>query len=239
MLRKTEGIVLRYHKYSDNKRIVNILTKTSGKKSFIVFHSSKSKKNKTNLFQPFYLLNLEFNEKENRQLTYLKEVEVSIPFRSIPFDPKKTAIVFFLTEILMKIIEDDYVDKNIYEFLKNSILLLENHNKTANFHLSFLLALSIYIGIMPKINYSDKNKYFNLKEGVFCSQFFGQYSIDEYTSKKLYEILETGIQNFDKVKLIRAERNKLLKKILDFYTYHYNSLQNLKSLEVLEQVFTD
>lgn len=238
MLQKTEGIVLRSHKFSDNKRIVNILTKSSGKKPFVVYQSSKSKKIKANIFQPFFILNLEFNEKKNQQVGYIKEAEISFPFQSILYEPKKTAIVFFLTEIISKIIEDDFVDEKFYNFLRNSILLLENHQKTANFHLSFLATMSIYVGIMPKINYSNKNKYFNIKEGTFCHQFLGQHSIDEYSSKKFYEIIEAGMQNFDRVKLIHSERKNLLKKILDFYTYHYSFIQNLKSLEVLEQIFS-
>ena len=104
MIQKTEGIVLRFHKYSDNKRIVNIYTRSSGKKSFTVYHSAKSKKVKVNLFQPFFILNLEFNEKNSRKIGYIKEAAISIPFQSIPYEPEKTTIVFFLTEILSKII---------------------------------------------------------------------------------------------------------------------------------------
>ncbi|MBN2893231.1 MAG: DNA repair protein RecO [Bacteroidales bacterium] len=237
MLRKTEGIVLRFQKIADNRRIVNIFTRSSGKKAFVVYNSSKSKNNKINLFQPFFILNLEFNEKENSDFAALKEVNLAYPFQTIPYQVEKSSIVFFLTEIVGKIIEGNFVDERFFDFLKNSILLLDNHTKTANFHLSFLAAMSIYIGIMPDSNYSSFNKYFDLREGVFSSQFNNQFSMDEFTSRKFNEILEAGMQNFDEVKLVQAVRKMLLQKILDFYSFHFNNVQNLKSLEVLQEMY--
>lgn len=239
MLRKTKGIVLRQYKFSDNKRIVNVFTKTSGKKAFIVYYSAKTKKTKINLFQPFFILNLEFDEKENKNVGYIKEVSIDIPFKTIPYSPEKTAIVFFLVEVLSKIIEEDYTDEKFFDFLESAILLLDKKEKIANFHLSFLATMSIYIGIMPKSNYSSENKFFDLREGVFSSKFQNQYSMDAFISSKFNDILKTGIENSDEVKLVQSDRKILLKKILDFYTFHYSHLQNLKSLEVLAQVFNE
>lgn len=237
MFRKTEGIVLRQQKISDNKRIVNVLTKTSGKKAFVIYNSKKSKKNKVNLFQPFFILNLEFNEKENSNFATLKETSIAYPFKTIPYRPEKTSIVFFLTEIVGKIIEDNFVDEPLFNFFRDAIILLDNHDKTANFHLSFLVTMSIYLGIMPDSNYSDENKFFDLKEGAFTSVFRKEYSMNETISRKFHELLDAGIQNFSEIKLVQSERKNLLKKILDYYYLHFNNLKNLKSLEVLEQVF--
>ncbi|HDQ15575.1 MAG TPA: DNA repair protein RecO [Bacteroidetes bacterium] len=234
MFVKTQAIVLRQNKFSDNKRIVTILTQSHGKKNFIVYNS---KKNKNSFFQSFFILNLDFNYKENQNLTSIKEVALNVPFNSIPYNNEKMAIAFFLSEIINKILEENFQDTVFFDFLKNSIILLDNHPKPANFHIAFLAAMSVYVGIMPKQNYSVENKYFNFRDGQFSFLFDKQFSFNEFYSFKFQEILNAGIEGFDNVKLIQSERNILLKNILEFYAFHFNSIKNLKSLDVLQEVF--
>lgn len=237
MLCKTQGIVLRQQKIADNKRIVNVFTRKSGKKSFIVYNSYRSKKNKINLFQPFFLLNLEFNAKENSNIVSLKEATIAHLFQTIPFDPFKSSIVFFITEMVEKIIMENYADERFFDFLYNSVIMLDKHNKTANFHIAFLVAMSIYAGIMPDANYSEKNCFFDIKEGRFSSKYDKLFSMNYFISKKFNEILKCGMQRFDEVKLIQADRKILLNKIIEFYSYHFDNIKKIKSLKVLEQVF--
>lgn len=235
MIHKTQGIVLRQHKFSDTKRIVHIFTKQSGKKSFVVYNSSK-KNAKKNFFQPLFLLNLEFIEKSNNKLLNFKEVSIFKPYANIPFSTEKTSIVFFIAEILNKIIEENFVDQQFFDFIVNSLVLLDKHEKPANFHLAFMSAMSIYLGIMPEFNFSSENIFFDLREGQFSKYYNKEYSMDEISSYKFNEILAHGIENFDKVKLNQNERKIILSKIIDFYSIHF-SINNLKSVEVLAEVF--
>ncbi|MBN2663899.1 MAG: DNA repair protein RecO [Bacteroidales bacterium] len=236
MIRKTQGIVLRQQKFSDTKRIVNIFTRDAGKKSFVLYNSSK-KNNKINFFQPLFVLNLEFLEKQNSKLLNIKDVSIFKPYKSIPFVPEKTSIVFFIAEVLNKVIQEHFVEQHFFDFIVNALYVLDNHNKPANFHLSFLSAMSIYLGIMPEFNYSSENKYFDLKEGQFSKYYSKNYSMDEISSLKFNEILSLGIENFDAVKLNQQERKILLGKIIDFYSLHF-SINNLKSIEVLTEIFS-
>ncbi len=236
MIHKTQGIVLTRHKYTDNKQIVNIYTKSAGKKTFIIFNS-RSKKNNISLFQPLFILNLEFIEKNNTNLLNIKESSIFKPYQTIPTDPQKISISFFLVELLNKIIFDELVDERLFEFLLNSFLLLDKCQKPANFHISFLLQLSIYVGIMPIANYSTTNKFFDIKEGKFRSKFEQGYTFDEYSSKKIAEIINAGIIGFKDVKLSRQSRTIILNKIIDFYAYHFSTVKNLKALPVLQEAF--
>lgn len=236
MIRKTLGIVLRQQKFSDAKRIVNIFTRDAGKKAFMVYNSSK-KNNKMNFVQPLFVLNVEFLEKHNSKLLNFKDISIFKPYKSIPFVPQKTSIVFFIAEILNKVIQEHFVDERLFDFIVDALYILDNHDKPANFHLSFLSAMSIYLGVMPEFNYSEKNKYFDLKEGQFSKYYSKDYSMDEVSSLKFNEILSLGIENFDTVKLNQRERKILLGKLIDFYSLHF-SINNLKSIEVLTEIFS-
>ncbi len=236
MIYKTPGIVLGQHKYSDSKRIVNIFTKSAGKKSFIVYNSSK-KRSKINYYQLLFVLNLEFYQKSNKNLLNLKEVSIYKPFVSIPFSPIKTSLIFFIAEILNKIIVDDFVDEPFFDFILNSLFVLDQHKKPANYHIAFLSSMSIYLGIMPEINFSGKNCFFNIKEGDFSDIFIKEYTMNKSTSYKFKQILDAGMENFGKVELNHAERKLLLAKIIDFYSYHFPSVKNIKSVKVLNEIF--
>ncbi len=236
MIIKTQGIVLRQLKFSDTKRIVHIFTKSSGKKSFVVYNSSK-KKNKMNFFQPLFVLNLEYNDKNNNKLLNFKEASILKPYQTLLSSPEKISIVFFIAEVLGKIIQDDFIDKRFFDFLVRSFYSFDKHEKPANFHLAFMAAMSIYVGIMPDYNFSTDKKFFSLKEGHFSEFYSKDYSMDEYTSLKFKQILDAGIQDFSVVKLNQRERQILLQKILNFYSYHFPSISNLKSIEVLGEIF--
>ena len=236
MIHKTQGIVLTQYKYTDNKRIVNILTKSAGKKSFIIFNS-RGKKNISNLFQPSFILNLEFSERNNAKLLNIKEASLFQPYNTIPYSPEKMSINFFLVEVLNKIIVEELVDERLFDFITNSFILLDNCERPANFHISFLLQLSVYVGIMPVMNYSDKNKFFDIREGKFTSRFIMGYTIDEFSSKKIAEITDAGIDGFKDVSMNRQTRAIILNKLLDFYAYHFSTVNNIKSLEVLQELF--
>lgn len=239
MINKTQGIVLNRQKFTDNKIIVSVFTRLSGKKSFIVFNSN-SKKNKTiNLFQPLFVLDLEFLNKQNTNLLNIKEVSIYKPFSYITSSPEKMAIVFFISEILTKTIEDELVDESLFDFLLNSVFILDQSQKPANFHIAFLAAYSIYIGIMPENNYRSNNKFFDIREGKFSANFSKNYSMDENLSRKFFQILNEGITGFQNVKLNRNERNALVANIINFFAYNFNSVNNLKSLDVLTEIFKD
>jgi len=235
MIRKTQGIVLRQHPYADNKRIVNIFTREAGKKSFVVYNSSS--KNKMGFYQLLFVLNLEFQEKQNKTIHTIKEVSISRPYSSIPYTPEKTSIVFFIAEILNKIIDEGFVDERFFDFVVNSMYLLDESEKPANFHIAFMSALSIFLGIMPEFNFSAEDKFFDIREGCFVSTYTKGYCMDEYTSAKFNHILDLGMTDFDKVSLNQNERNILLSKLIGFYAFNFNGFNNLKSVEVLNEVF--
>ena len=82
----------------------------------------------------YVVLNLEFQEKQNKTIHTIKEVSISRPYSSIPYTPEKTSIVFFIAEILNKIIDEGFVDERFFDFVVNSMYLLDESEKPANFH---------------------------------------------------------------------------------------------------------
>lgn len=227
MLQKTKGIVLNYLKYGESSIIVRIFTEDFGLQSFIVngVRSSKSK-NKIALFQPLTLLDLVIYYREQAELHRIKEMKCTEPFNSIPFEFRKSGIALFVTEVLVKTLKREDQNPALYEFLRHAILVLDHLNQNySNFHIQFMLKLSVYLGFSPG---SAEELY----EQVHPSGNNPDFAREE---KKLLEsLLLEGFENT--IRLSSEQRKILLKNILVFYRLHIDNFGELKSLNVLQEV---
>lgn len=233
----TEGIVLTSIKYTDNQLISHIFTKEKGTVPFIVRTSNKpqSSKNKA-AFQALTLLNLEFQIRENANIQNLKDWSISYVFHSLPYDDVKRTIALFVAEILAKILRDESKNETLFIFLQNSIQYFDLQEENyANFHLWFLIQLSVYIGIGPSLK---KGFYFDFVEAEFTNT---KPSHVNYLEKDLLgyynHFMNVGMSDFSLVKMNRKSRHALLQKIIDFYIIRYAELSDIKSLAVLTQLF--
>ncbi len=240
MIAKTTGIVIRRIKYNDKSNIITLLTENFGKKSFILFGINSKNKGKflRAAVQPMNILNIEFYYKETQTLGKIKELSIAYPYYSIPQNVFKKTITLFLSEIIDKITIEHLQDKQLFNFILNSLKLLDLTPKNySNFHLFFLCELTKFLGIEPINNFSDKNQFFNIQEAKFTPDFNPTLSMNKNLSQLLNSILNLGITNMDKIKLSRSDRNQLLQHLLNFYAYHIDSFSEIKSFEILKQIF--
>lgn len=235
MLLKTTGIVLRTIKYSETSIITNIYTRSHGLLSFIVngVRSSRSKQ-KASAFQPMMILELEIYYREQRNLLRIKEFRHHYLYRTIPFDVMKSAIALFCIDVLNRVIKEHEPSEALYEFIENSLVRLDEQRASFTLYpLRFLLELSRHLGFYPGGTYSPVHKYFDMMEGQFSAvPTRPEYSIAPPLSEKLSLL----IQQQD-VEMTYEERKELLHQLLNYYTLHNANLRQLKSLNVLEEVF--
>lgn len=227
MLQKTRGIVLNYLKYGESSIIVRIYTESYGLQSYIVngVRSAKSK-NKIALFQPLTLLDMVVYHREQSDLQRIKELKCEEPFRSVPFEFRKSGIALFMTEVLVKSVKQEEQNESLFEFLHHSIMLLDHlqHNYS-NFHLQFLLKLSVYLGFGPG---TAEELYEQAHPGGNTPDFGHQ-------EKQLIEaLLEQGFEN--DIRMTGAQRRAILQNILIFYRLHVDHFGELRSLPVLQEV---
>ena len=96
MLANTEAIILGYINYSESSIILRAYTKDFGYKSFIIRGIRTKKKKKITLgqLQPLTILDIEFNNLKNNNLSYLKSIKLIETFTSINSDIIKINISF-------------------------------------------------------------------------------------------------------------------------------------------------
>lgn len=240
MLNKTRAIVLHQIKYSDTSIIVTIYTEKFGRQSYIINGvRSKKAKIKASIFQPLFLLNMEVYHKPKRELQRVKEVQNAFIFNSLAFDIKKSSMAIFIAEILYKTIQEQEPNPDLFEYLFNSIQVLElKHEGISNFHLYFLIHLSKYLGFFPNNNFSEKKCFFDLKAGSFVIlKPLHLFYLEADQSKILSQLMKFSGNQHETLKISNKNRAVLLEKIINYYTLHNEGVHNIKSLGIFKEVF--
>jgi DNA repair protein RecO (recombination protein O) len=219
MIVRTDGIVLSYTKYRDTSIITKILTEEYGLHSFIVnnIRSARSKRS-MGLFQPFNLVEVLSYWKEDASIHRLSDIKLQTPLHRIQSDIRRTTLALFLSEILQKVFFHDQNEiRSAYHFVKESILALENISQgVENFHLQFLLKLAPHLGF-----------------GIEKAELVGTNDLSEEEIIDDLLAAEYGVR----AEINGNQRYSILNLILRFYQTHIDYLSNIKSLQILHQIF--
>jgi DNA repair protein RecO (recombination protein O) len=240
MLEKTRGIILRQIKYTDSGIVARIYTRKFGRQSFIIKGMRNRKAGKqTILFQPLFILDLEMNFRQTRELQNLREFSVAFSPYDIHTDIRKSCIAIFLGEVLNAVIREESPNEELFDYIQSSIIYFENCNDGyANFHISFLIGLSSFLGFEPAQRKGDYDCFFDLKEGAFVNipPVHGHYA-DEPVSEILSLFFEASFDTAGKIPMTGALRHEVLETLIKYYSLHLQGMSGIKSLDVLKEVF--
>lgn len=242
MITKTTGIVFHSFKYGETSIIVRIFTKDLGLQSYIIPGVRKQKsKIKQNLFQPLSILELVAYHKERGGLQHIREISCPNPFNHIPYDIAKSSIAIFLAEILHHSLKNHEPNPPLFTFIHDAVEQLDQTTeRVADFHLVFLLQLSRFLGFQPRDNYDKHNFAFNLREGVFQPMTYQKgWEMDKNSSRYFHEVISTKMEDAATLSIPKELRKQLLHYVIDFYRYHLDGMQDIKSHTILEMVLND
>lgn len=230
MLVKTQGLVLSYIRFKDTSIIVKIFTRELGLKSYIVNGvRSSTAKSKMAMYQPMTLLDLVVYFKESSAINRINEVKLLHAYQRVPFDFKRSGIAMFMAEVLSKSIYEDYQNESLFDFLHESLLLLDSTQvQLAHFPIAFLLESSKYLGFAPETS-----------EAFFEELNLDWASIRDFQLEAAYlaNMLEQAFDFGEQVPGM-ARRN-LLDMLLSFYTRHLEQEKEWKSIKILRQIMLE
>lgn len=240
MLVSSRVIVLHVTKYNDSSVIAHTLTEQAGSVSFLVRISRSPRAAvQHSLFRPLAVLELTWDDHGTHDLRHPRSARTAIPLLSIPYDPHKSAIAFFLAEFLHYALRVETDPAPLFAYVVNSLCWLDtvDHN-FSNFHIVFLLRLARFLGITPNFETYAEGCYFDLRSARFVGvrPDHADY-VSPTNAARLKQIVRI---NYGTMRLFRfsgRERSELLEHIVTYYRLHLPAFPPLKSLDVLRELF--
>ncbi len=237
MRSKTQAIVLHLTQYADNKSILHLYTRDFGRVDYAVYGvGSKKGKLKKSLFEPLTVLDIEVNHQPTQQLQKLDDVQLAMNNQQIALDIRKRTICLFIAEILYRSLKHPMKDEQLFDYLILSIQTLEACDEPQNFHLTFLLRLSQFLGFYP--NFDTQGTWLDLRSGV---KNYGAPQHPDCMSTERTVLLEQieaseSLTAAD-ITLTRQQRTELLNDLILYYSLHLAGFYTPKSLDILTAVF--
>ena len=232
-----EGIVLQKIDYSESSLIIKALTREQGVQSFI-FQGAKRKNKRGNLISPLSILSIEYYQRSDSQLAKISSVEPALVYRSIPFDPYKSGILFFMTEVLNKVVKEKESNEELFTFLRSILEILDLSDHTANFPIKFLLQLTKYLGFYPQMN--ADGLYFDLQESRFVKHLPNHpFYLDSEKTQILRLISTTKFDGKNDPIIPLEIRRALIYDLLKYYQVIIDHFEEVQSISVLEATLHD
>lgn len=240
MVEKLDGIVLRTLKYSDNLLIADIYTRSRGRLSFLlpVSHSKRARVRSV-LFQPLANITFTSSVKKGR-LSHISSAQPSSMYSSIPYNAVKSSIALFLAELLTYSLRDEDGDEATYNFLLTSLALFDNlESGYADFHLVFMSQLLRCLGLFPNLEEKAPDSYLDLQQGCTVKEHpLHPHFLLPQDAAPFIAFLETGYSSMHRLSFNRELRGYILATLLDYYRLHIPDFPQLKSVDVLKELFS-
>lgn len=247
MLVKTEAIVLHSFKYGETRMIVEVFSRETGRLSLIATLPKTQKgRLKKQYFQPMTLLEIAFDYRQQTQLQHLKDAHLLTAWASIPFTPEKLAQSLFSAEFLYHALRSEQQNEPLFVYICDSMQWLDTvETGYANFHLTFLMRLSRFLGFYPNLDIQGEQQatnentlMFDLREGRFCTVAPLHKDFLKPSEASLIRLLmRMDFPTMHLYKLSRHDRNRIVEVLLQYYKLHIPQFPELKSLSVLQELW--
>lgn len=216
MTQNTELIVLHTTKFGENSLVVHTLSKDYGRRSFLV--KGAGKKSMMSLFLPLNVLEADILETNKSTLFTTRNLTAKHPLLGIRNNMFKNSMTMFMSEVLYRVVKDGAYEQGLFEWCEKDILLLDAiQTDFSNFHIRFLLELTVALGFSP--------------ESQDLMPFVGEH----YPAVEKFMTLPFADSML--IPLNGAARNEIAEEILRYIEYHTESSVNVNSLKVLRELF--
>lgn len=247
MLVKTEAIVLHSFKYGETRMVVDVFSRETGRLSLIATLPKTQKgRLKKQYFQPMTLLEITFDHRQRVQLQQLKDARLLAAWISIPFTPEKLALSLFTAEFLYHALRSEQQNEPLFAYICDSLQWLDAVEADyANFHLTFLMRLSRFLGFFPNLKEAGNRSQesgellFDLREGRFCTEVPLHKDFLKPSEASLIQLMmRMDFPTMHLYKLSRHDRNRIVEVLLQYYRLHIPQFPELKSLGVLQELWS-
>ena len=239
---KTEAIVLHSLKYGETRLIVDLFTREVGRLSCIIpLPKTPKSRLKKQYLQPMTLLEVEIDQRQRLQLQKLKDARLLSAYSSIPFSPEKLALSLFIAEFLYHALRSELQNEPLFAYICDSMQWLDTVEVGfANFHLTFLMRLSRFLGFYPNLDDYVDGCVFDLRTATFSIVVPTHRDfLRPDDARRIHTLMRMDFPTMHLYRLNRMDRNRIVDVLLHYYRLHIPQFPELKSLSVLQELWND
>lgn len=171
----------------------------------------------------------------------LKTLTPIINNAAVYLDLYKMNIALLWSEILNLLLKREQKNEDLFDFIRRSVEYLNTTTgDIANFNLFFLYRLVAFMGFRINTETYSEGAVFNINDGNFMpvdSQI--SYISGPNAAKAIYRFCTCRVEELKNMPLDRKSRSILLDIVLLFFSIHLNLDFNIKSIDVLREVFNE
>lgn len=240
MITRSEAIVLRVVRYSDTRWLVDMLTREWGRCTFVCTVSKRGKGLQLrNLLQPLTQLDIQTDYRARQDVQRLDDAQIAYPYFSFTSQLEKLSVGLFLAELLYYSTRATARDEGLFDFIATYLRWFDQSEQgVANFHLLFVVQLAKRLGLFPNVEDYAEGWVFDLRDAVFTPTVPAHADfVPTAEAVHLIRLLRMSVENYRHFRLSHAERNRILDYVLLYYRLHVPGFPELKSLEVVRQLY--
>lgn len=244
MKERITGIVLSSIRHSDRYNVTNVYTLEKGRLALLTpAGPGKGGRQTASRLQPLSVIEAQVNISATRELCIPSGINLLRVWRSIYYEPEKTTVVIFISEFLSRLLHDATQEPNVWRYIEDSIDYLDSsYDRTAiaNFHITFLLGMMRLMGIQPDLSDYAEGMEFDMQAGITVLPYRisrGRTRINAEKTSFLPKLQRMNFANSRHFHFNGKERSELLDLILKYYGCHFPGCYNLKSLDILKEVY--
>lgn len=225
-----EAIFIHRIPYSESSLIVTFLTKEHGYHKFLF----KGGKKKSHQLYPLSVSEIEFYARKESDLWNVTSAEPAF-VQNIQFDPVKSTIAFFIADVLNMVLRGTEKDVSLYNFVRDSILKLNEEEELGVFPSLFLIGLTKQLGVQPLIE-DEANKWLDLKSGSIGGyREMDTISIEGALVDVIIGMLQDQPQS---IELNRTQRQELLRVMLDYFKIHVPGFKEPGTYDIIREILS-
>ena len=171
------------------------------------------------LFLPLNILEADITESSKSSLYAARNLSSVCPLIGIRNSVLKNSITMFISEVLYRVITEGAAEPGLYEWCRKNILLLDAiESDFSNFHIRFLLELTVVLGFSPQAKDMEH----------FVGERFP--IVEQFMTASFAESMLIPING--------VARNEIAEGVLRYIGFHTESSLNINSLKVLRELFS-
>ena len=134
---------------------------------------------------------------------------------------------------------DEQDNPQLFNFVAYSMEWLDNvEGNFSNFHLVLMIRLSRFIGFFPNTEGAQEGRFFDLLNSTFTDKVpeHHHFLVPEEAAK-IALLMRLSYKTMHLCAMSRVERNRCTEVILEYYRLHVPGFPQLKSFDVLKELF--